>query len=207
MGCHLVTADVSRALLAIVGLALAGGGAAAPAWSDSDADSYGRPEMGRSVDPDGLDAESEDPDDRVGESRDPDDMTAGSEDPDGLMVESGDPDSMTTDSEDPDDHRGRHSDLGDLRESDGGEGRAAPAPELVARAAPPGPGASAAVMAAWRRVGSAERNLEAMNDVYQKMMHTDYPRGERRARIIAERNEALEAVNRARTRYAQLSDS
>ena len=58
--------------------------------------------------------------------------------------------------------------------------------------------------AAWRQVGSAERNLDANNDVYESMMDANYPRGERRARIIAERNDSIEAVNRARTHYSEL---
>ncbi len=58
--------------------------------------------------------------------------------------------------------------------------------------------------ASWRQVESAERNLDAIDDVYESMMDANYPRGERRARIIDERNDSIEAVNRARTHYSEL---
>jgi hypothetical protein len=36
------------------------------------------------------------------------------------------------------------------------------------------------------------------------MLDANYPRGERRVRIIAARNDLIEVVNRARTHYSEL---
>ena len=176
----------------------------AAAWADSD--SYGDPAMGHSIDPDTLEVESGDLDSFEGHSKDPDDMVAETVDPDDLVADSIDPDTLLAESKDLDDMVGESTDLGDLRESDGSENAPRRNPKLVAEVPAPGPNADGTTRAAWRQVGSAERNLDSMNDVYARMMDTNYPRGERRARIVAERNDAIEAVNLARNRYSRILD-
>jgi hypothetical protein len=178
------------------------------AWTGHSAlanpDSSGGPARGHSSDPDdrtghsrSLDSAdhgtSESPDDRRGRSEDPGDRRGFARNPCSLVAVDQDPDGMT----------GRSTDLGDLRDS-GGSGSEA---ELVPAVSPPGPSADASALAAWRQVESAESNLNAINDVYQNMLANDYPRGDRRARILTERNDAIEGVNRARTHYSQLTDS
>ena len=142
------------------------------------------PEMGRSLDPDDLTVESEDSDDMEGDSEDPDDLVVGSEDPDDMV--------------------GRSYELDELSEDSGSANLPDPMPQLVAEPSPPGPNDGSQVHAAWRAVQAAERNMEASNDIYANMMENDYPRGERRARIIEERRATFEEVNQARLRYNEL---
>jgi len=162
------------------------------------------PEMGRSLDPDDLTVESEDSDDMEGDSEDPDDLVVGSEDPDDMVGRSEDPDDLVVGSEDPDDMVGRSYELDELSEDSGSANLPDPMPQLVAEPSPPGPNDGSQVHAAWRAVQAAERNMEASNDIYANMMENDYPRGERRARIIEERRATFEEVNQARLRYNEL---
>lgn len=186
------------ALAVAIALVLLGG----TAWAD--ADRYGDPEMGRSMDEGGLTVESEDPDDAEQASGNPDDITVKTDDPDEMTGESGSPDTPTAATEEPDEVMGHSTDLGTLPTDEAAEKETRPAPQLVPEVPPPDPDASASVRAAWREVESAERNLDAINAVYGKMREANYPRGERRVRIIAERNDMIEAVNRARTHYSEL---
>jgi hypothetical protein len=198
------SAAIRIVTLLAIGLGTTFGMPAVAALADSD--SYGEPAMGHSMDPDDLEVDAEDLDDLQGHSQDPDDLVAESQDPDDMVADSVDPDTLLAESKDPDDMVGDSTDLGDLRESDGSENAVSPPPALVAEVPPPDPNASATTRAAWRQVGSAEQNLDAINDVYSNMMDSNYPRGERRARIVSERNDAIRAVNRARENYARLRD-
>ena len=162
------------------------------------------PAMGQSMDPDDLTVESEDVDDLEGHSRDPDDLVVESEDPDDMVGRSEDPDDMVAESEDLDEHVGRSYELDDLPQDSGSENLPDPMPQLVAEPSPPGPNDGSQVHAAWRAVQAAERNMEASNDIYSNMIDNDYPRGERRARIIEERRAAFERVNQTRQRYNEL---
>jgi len=156
------------------------------------------------MDPDDLVVESEDPDDMVGHSKDPDDLVVESEDPDDMVGHSEDPDDLVVESEDLDAHVGRSHELGDLPEDSGRENLPDPMPQLVPESPAPGPNDDSNVHAAWRAVQAAERNMEAANDIYANMIDTDYPRGERRERIIEDRRTAFEGVNQARLRYTKL---
>jgi len=140
----------------------------------------------------------------MGHSLDPDDLTVESEDPDDMMGDSKDPDDLVVESEDLEDHAGRSYELGDLPQDSGSQNLPDPMPQLVAEPSPPGPNDGSQVHAAWRAVQSAERNMEASNDIYANMIDNNYPRGERRARIIEERRAAFDEVNQARLRYSKL---
>jgi hypothetical protein len=156
-------------------------------------------------------AESEDLDDRIGESEDPDEMRGHSKDPDSLVEDSedpddlrgryGDPDDMQGTSHDPDEMTGRSHELSNLPAAVSDESSEI---RIVEMPEPPGPNDGARTRAAWSRVESSSTYLDGMNDTYQRMMDANYPRGERRARIIAERNAAIEAANQARTAYREL---
>jgi hypothetical protein len=175
-----------------------------PSAVAADSDRSGEAAMGHGMDPDELEGGSENPDDLTGRSEDPDDRTVGSEDPDDMVVGAEDPDGLVGKSTNPDARVGTSTDLSALQESDDSENLLHSAPERDAEVSPPGPNATASVLAAWSQVQSAEFNLKAADGVYEDMIANDYPRGERRARIIEERNDAVEAVNRARERYTQL---
>jgi hypothetical protein len=162
------------------------------------------PAMGHSTDPDDLVVESEDPDDMVGRSEDSDDLVVESEDPDDMVGRSEDSDDLLVESEDPDALVGDSQDLADLPEDSGRENLPDPMPQLVPEPPAPGPNDGPTVHAAWRAVQAAERNMEASNDIYSNMIDTNYPRGERRERIIEERRAAFEEVNQARQRYNKL---
>ena len=167
--------------LAILVTALAFAFLASYAFAEDD---EAGPEMGHSLDPDDLTVESEDLEDMEGDSRDPDD----------LVVES----------EDLEAHMGETYELGDLPEDSGSANLPDPMPQLVAKPSPPGPNDGSQVHTAWRAVQAAERNMEASNDIYANMIENDYPRGERRVRIIEERRAAFERVNETRQRYNEL---
>jgi len=165
-------------------------------------DRSGEPAMAETEDPDEMVGHSEDPDEMEGRSFDPDAFEVESEDPDDLTGHSEDPDDMLAEAEDPDEMEGRSHDLSDLetdRHQQVAEAEIAPLPE------PPGPNDGATVQAAWRRVESSTTHMGTMNDTYESMMDANYPRGDRRAAIITERNDAIEAANRARAEYTKLS--
>ena len=162
------------------------------------------PAMRHTMDPDGLVVDSEDPDDLEGRSEDPDDLVVESEDPDQMMGRSENPDDMGAESEDLDAHGGRSYEADDLPQDSGSENLPDPMPQLVAEPSPPGPNDGSQVRAAWRAVQAAERNMEASNDIYTNMIDNNYPRGERRAKIIEERRASFERVNETRQRYNEL---
>jgi hypothetical protein len=173
---------------------------ASPAAAD---DRSGAPAMAESGDPDDMVGDTEDPDEMEGHSSDPDRFAVESEDPDDLTGHSEDPDDMRGEAEDPDEMEGRSHDLSDLstdRHQQVAEVEIAPLPE------PPGAGDGVRVQAAWHTVESSTSYLDSMNDTYQNMLDTNYPRGDRRAAIISERNDAIEAANGARAEYSALRD-
>lgn len=170
-------------------------------------DPDGRPAAAKSLDPDQLSAVPASPGNGSPQGVAPGSITAPSRSPDSLVAPSRSPGS------DADETAGAGStasgagspDLSRLPVDAGGEDLPRQPPRLVAEPAAPRADAAPAVVEAWRAVQAADRELEAAQAAYTKMMLRNYPLGAARVRIEKARVQAIEAVNRARGRYARLA--
>lgn len=122
--------------------------------------------------PDALVVKSESPDDRVAESKGPDDLSAESEDPDDLVVEAGDPDPTS----------------GDAQES-------------VVLPTPDRDYALGSTRELHQSLEDARARYDAIDAKYTSMITRNYPRGEARRVIVAERDVARRDLADAERRY------
>jgi hypothetical protein len=178
-------------------------------------DRFGQPEMAQSGSPDDNLATSSGPGAHEAESEDPDSMVVGTERLDSHTVRSEDPMGMVVGAEDLDAHEGHSRALQSLATSPApgadrgteGSGSAAATNDAVAPAGPMSPPSSiqAATGLIHRDkqalVDARERNTRA-EGAYSNMMARDYPRGEARLQIVAERQASQQALKAAEERYS-----
>lgn len=179
--------------------------AAGPGFAQSDDDPFGEPAMARETDVDQVEGGFEDPDDMVTGSGQLGNHEAGFESPDSRVVGAERIGNHEAGYEDPTAMPGHSDDLANLPMESGNAEALHPAPTLVAAPTAPGPNATSETRALWRELQSAEASLQASEGTYANMINRNYPTGERRQQIIDERNAAVDAVNQARTRYAEAS--
>jgi hypothetical protein len=178
-------------------------------------DRFGEPEIAQSGSPDDNLATSSGPGAHEAESEDLDSMVVGSERLDSHTVGSEDPMGMVVGAEDLDADEGHSRALQSLATAAapgadrGTEGSSSEAPtnDAVAaagRTSPPSPVQSEIGLIHRDKQALAEareRNARA-EGAYSNMMARDYPRGEARLQIVAERQAAQRALKAANERYS-----
>jgi hypothetical protein len=142
---------------------------------------------------------SEDPDGMTVGSGDPEKDLEGSEDPDGMTDGSEDPDAMVTGAENIDRHEENSQDLTNLHVAAPDPGDE---PIEVSGQSRWAPTADPEVVIARDNLIRAEKRATAARTAYGNMIETNYPAGDARIRIINERDEAMQALEKAKSALA-----
>lgn len=181
-GCALAGVFLAVACCGLPGVAMAddsmGGGAA----------------RARSGDLEDHEAHSGDVDDMSAESGDPSGRTVGSENLEDHLVAASDPEAKVTGSEDMESHGMGSQDLDDLSEARPDRGFESIG---VPGQANWGPTTDPEVLVARKNLVRAQKRAESARAAYGDMMEANYPRGDARIRIVAERDASMSALEEA----------